>query len=241
MLIKESNVFSFPGGLSGLDNAGRIPMQRLWKMLCMGRIMMKMKLKLLLQKPGAVLQHRNAKQLLTWLSLRPRSTIGHNLRTLERCTLFVCSQDLNSRVENFRHLNYHKYQSWLYIYIELNLESFIRKLRRCRPFLGASFMDRRPAFSLTTGRPWESPSRGKPHHRVWSFWNITNKHNLKPFPMQLQRLWFSIGPYVIKWLLFCTFCSWRSLLQSSSKSIWERINYLWQARRTFFWIVFSHI
>lgn len=29
MLIKESNVFSFPGGLSGLDNAGRIPMQRL--------------------------------------------------------------------------------------------------------------------------------------------------------------------------------------------------------------------
>ena len=62
-------------------------MQRLSKMLSMGRIMMKMKLKLLLQKPGAVLQHRNAKQLPTWLSQRPRSTIGHNLRTLERCTL----------------------------------------------------------------------------------------------------------------------------------------------------------
>lgn len=102
MQIKNSNVLSFSGGLIGIDNAGRIPMQRLSKMLSMGRIMMKMKLKLLLQKPGAVLQHRNAKQLPTWLSQRPRSTIGHNLRTLERCTLFVCIQDLNSRVDWFQ-------------------------------------------------------------------------------------------------------------------------------------------
>lgn len=41
------------------------------------------------------------------------------------------------------------------ISIELNLESFIRKLRRlnCRPFLGASCMDKCPDYSLTTGHP----------------------------------------------------------------------------------------